>query len=172
MKLRLLSFACGIALCGAASAVTVITPLPTGNPNEWSAQFSGASGINSYSLDLTGFAGVLDLTALLSANLILGSGFNITSATFDTTFAFTPVVNFSSPSSSADYWTYAPGPVTAAVHSLVVNGLSGNGGSFTGSIGISATPIAPPPVPEPETYALFLAGLGVLGFMAKRRQQG
>jgi hypothetical protein len=30
---------------------------------------------------------------------------------------------------------------------------------------------APSPVPEPETYAMLLAGLGLLGFMAKRRKQ-
>ena len=172
MKLRLLSFACGIALCGAASAVTVITPLPTGNANEWSAQFSGSGTSNSFTLDLsTGFAGGLDLTALLSANLILGSGYNITSASFDG-ISFVPVNNYSAPNVSTDLWTYGPGVVTAALHTLVVNGVSGNGGSFTGSVGISATPILPPPVPEPETFALFLAGLGVLGFMAKRRQQG
>jgi hypothetical protein len=28
------------------------------------------------------------------------------------------------------------------------------------------------PVPEPETYALLLAGPGVIGFMAKRRKAG
>ena len=30
---------------------------------------------------------------------------------------------------------------------------------------------APPPIPEPETYALMLAGLGVVAFMARRRKE-
>ena len=28
------------------------------------------------------------------------------------------------------------------------------------------------PVPEPETYALMLGGLGLLGFVSRRRRQG
>ena len=38
----------------------------------------------------------------------------------------------------------------------------------TGAIGVTHITT---PVPEPETYALFLAGLGAMGFMAKRRRK-
>ena len=36
--------------------------------------------------------------------------------------------------------------------------------------GAGMPPLAPP-VPEPETYAMFLAGLGFLGYTARRRRQ-
>ena len=32
--------------------------------------------------------------------------------------------------------------------------------------------VATPAIPEPETYAMMLAGLGLLGFVARRRRQG
>uniref|UniRef100_UPI0035AF2B4B PEP-CTERM sorting domain-containing protein n=1 Tax=Nitrosomonas sp. TaxID=42353 RepID=UPI0035AF2B4B len=32
-------------------------------------------------------------------------------------------------------------------------------------------PLLPLPVPEPQTYAMLLAGLGLLGFMAQRRKK-
>ena len=37
------------------------------------------------------------------------------------------------------------------------------GGIYNGAISVTA-------VPEPETYAMFLAGLGALGFLARRRK--
>ena len=48
---------------------------------------------------------------------------------------------------------------------LVVNGVSGALGSYGGNFNVAA-------VPEPETYALMLAGLSLVGFAARRKQQG
>ena len=38
------------------------------------------------------------------------------------------------------------------------------GGSYAGVLNIAQ------PVPEPETYAMFLFGLGIIGFMARCRK--
>ena len=45
---------------------------------------------------------------------------------------------------------------------------SEGGGGFFGPNAFTA---AAPPVPEPKTYAMLMAGLGLLGFMARRRRK-
>jgi hypothetical protein len=56
--------------------------------------------------------------------------------------------------------TLPPGSTTAYFASDVINVDTGK----TGAVGAVTA------VPEPETYALMLAGLGMMGFMAKRRR--
>ena len=58
------------------------------------------------------------------------------------------------------------GASNAGNYYLAVGGLSNGeqGGIYTGAISVTA-------VPEPETYAMMLAGLGALGFLARRRRK-
>lgn len=51
-----------------------------------------------------------------------------------------------------------------------VFGPNPTGGSLTFPVASGNTPI-PSAIPEPETCALMLAGLGVIGFLARRRMQ-
>lgn len=55
-------------------------------------------------------------------------------------------------------------------YTLAIGGSSIDSAGFTGIVAIHAIPVLPP-VPEPETYAMLLAGLGMMGFIARRRQK-
>lgn len=68
-----------------------------------------------------------------------------------------------------EVWALPPAgaSLTAGAYSLTLTGVnSASQGSYGGNIAV--TPLTP--VPEPETYALMLAGLGALGFVARRRR--
>lgn len=56
-----------------------------------------------------------------------------------------------------------------------LNTLTGISGGYTLTVLASAThqdQMMATPVPEPETYMMLLAGLGMMGFVARRRRQG
>ena len=58
----------------------------------------------------------------------------------------------------------APGLSHLDSYTLVVSGTSDSSSAYTGAITLS-------PVPEPETFALLSAGLGMMGFMIRRRNR-
>ena len=52
---------------------------------------------------------------------------------------------------------------------LSASASNATGGNETLFVANSGTPVLPTAVPEPETYAMMLAGLGLLGFIGRRR---
>ncbi|WP_229421646.1 FxDxF family PEP-CTERM protein [Massilia aquatica] len=91
----------------------------------------------------------LDITGL---NLFSNTGSLITAGTRESTGA-------------VDIWSLRADNLDVGSYYLQVSGkmVSGTGGSFGGTVMLA-------PVPEPETYGMMLAGLGVLGFLARRRK--
>jgi hypothetical protein len=69
-------------------------------------------------------------------------------------------------SGSMDVWTLSSDNLTAGDYYILVSGnlVSDTSASFGGAVMMA-------PVPEPETYGMMLAGLGVLGVLARRRKQ-
>jgi hypothetical protein len=64
-----------------------------------------------------------------------------------------------------DVWTVASDNLASGDYYVQVSGrlVSNTGGSFGGSLMLA-------PIPEPETYGMMLAGLGLVGYMARRRK--
>jgi hypothetical protein len=69
-------------------------------------------------------------------------------------------------------WNYGGAPTVHTVtlaagdYYYAVNAL----GAPLGAYAIASATVVAAPVPEPETYAMLLAGLGVVGFLARRRR--
>lgn len=184
MKLKFLAVAAvaaGLLATGAANAAPVSstttalgaavvgTPLPFNGDVEVQGLFSdiftftlpanGGSGysVTNFPLPRFGVNTVLATLSLFSnTDGILNNG--------DDTFlssSTTPGGN-----SLALAWNAAP---AGKYYIKVAGNATGmNGGLYNGAISVATVPLAP--VPEPETYAMMLAGLGALGFLARRRR--
>lgn len=74
-----------------------------------------------------------------------------------------------------DKWNFA-GSLLAGTHNVQVLVANNFTGSYRGTLyfnpgTLDTTSLTAAPVPEPESYAMMLAGLGALGFLARRRQK-
>ena len=67
-----------------------------------------------------------------------------------------------------DRWSLASTLVTAGSLTLTIWGDASDGGSYGGDVNVL---MAAAPVPEPETYAMLLGGLALLGMATRRRKQ-
>ncbi len=140
MKLKSILIASALALSAASS---------------FASEFS-FSGTTSLATSFSAMAGD-SIDASITASVVKGYGFDITGVTFDGV-AFTPVYNVP----GGDYWTFSAAGLASGLHTISVTGTA-LGSSYTANVVLT-------PVPEPETYALMLAGLGAIGFVARRRK--
>ena len=133
------------------------------------APFNGAPGFWSQ-----GVGSSLDLGGDGSQNLVAPSGYAAyTWWGQNTQSVYTPgsTANFSITLSNVAVGTNTVGVSTyfgySAATAQSASNQYGNYSTFTGTF---ASPVAA--VPEPETYAMMLAGLGIVGVMARRRKSG
>ncbi|ARN23173.1 hypothetical protein A4W93_26525 [Piscinibacter gummiphilus] len=107
---------------------------------------NGRSYGGSLTWDLTNWGGIALTSLSLTGGSIVGSLFDSSPETF----------SFSN--------------LLAGTYSLTVNGKA-TGLGAVGYIGTIRAEAVAAPVPEPETIAMMALGLGVMGFVARRRKQ-
>jgi|GEM_PF-713137 len=114
---------------------------------------SFAASLQSLSLDVAGFTSTNLLAYDISDNLIFNSAVTLTSGAF------------------TDPGTYANYTITSTngISRFVFDSIFARGNTSIDNV-IAVTSVAAP-VPEPEIYAMLGAGLGLMGWVARRRKQ-
>ena len=163
--------AASLVLASVGAHATTTQSIQNSGTGLVSGSFAGDDSVSTFVLDFTPYSSLGALTnfsAVLGAISAFGQGYEVTQATFDST-AFTPVVNVP----GFDYWTFSTTNLTPTTHTIQVYGtaLGGSANGFAGTYGVSASALTlPTSVPEPQGYALLLAGLGLLGATSIRRK--
>jgi hypothetical protein len=148
-----------LALAPAANAAVVDPILLSGSPltDSFGGTVTGGafSDVFNFVVPSNGNA-----TSLLSQIALEGIGapgdIEFTSVVLDGIYGFDIVNGYISAAALDKTWLYA------GDHSLVVNGTSVEGASYSGVFNVAA-------VPEPATWAMMIAGLGVVGMAMRRR---
>lgn len=168
MRTTLRSTVLALALLAGIPAAQAATQTWNFNGTLDSGHFSGQNYGGTFSFDDVALTGVADewLTVGNLSLSFLGSSYTQANATVGST----PEVSFYdgvflglsySAGTTGDGFTFTPGYSTSGDAFVSYDTPAGSSGA--GSV-IYA------PVPEPETYAMLLAGLGLLGMMGRRRK--
>jgi PEP-CTERM motif len=125
--------------------------IPAGFANSVTSTITAGSALDLSNLQARLYMGNTHETATVAPGTLLSA--------WGTTVIYSPTV-------SATTVVLNPLSLAAGTYTLQIRGtVSGSsGGSYAGVLNLTN------PVPEPETYAMMLAGLGLMGFMSRRRK--
>ena len=102
-------------------------------------------------------------------NFSLVSGLNATIYNSVSAPVYSGAAN--TPVTGSSFQNLVPATLAAGSYDLRISGLALGPAStsyYSGKLTLATTAM---PIPEPETYAMILAGLGLMGFVARRRKQ-
>lgn len=165
--LRLLPFAFTVWLGLSTSTANAGVPTMTGWEGSASTGYSASiwnTGVTSVFDDWISFSMPVDSSGNGGSNVISLGGGGITFSAFNL-YENAMLIATGMLNGSGSYLSFAGG-ATPGNYSLNIAGLKLNpsaAASYAGNISIS-------PVPEPETYAMMLAGFGLLGLSIRRRK--
>jgi hypothetical protein len=125
----------------------------------------GNTFADHFTFSVSGIPANLD-AVVSSISRSAATGLDITGLSLFTGTGTTVATGASLHSGAIDVWTLTSNNLAVGSYYLQVSGtmLSNTSGNFGGAVMLA-------PVPEPATYGMMLAGLGVLGFMAARRRE-
>jgi len=163
----------GSLVAGQASATTTaLGPIAVGVPVPFAGVANGPfTDIFTFTLPANGGSGysVTDFTLLpLMFNTALVNFSLVSNADGIVGSADDQVVKSTTAVNGADTLSLTYGASPGGNYYLSVMGITSgsSGGIYNGAISVAA----PAPVPEPETWAMMIAGLGAVGFLARRRK--
>ncbi len=116
-------------------------------------------------ITLTGSYNVTGLAAFVDSYNLLGSTYLLPKVTFNSvSLYFNNVLSSTQLGNTFNFANLGAGSYSLHASGTVFPGVG------TGNIGYVAAQLEITPVPEPETFAMLLAGLGVMGAIARRRK--
>ena len=158
-----------LVLPGRAGATTSSMSIIPMDPTTSMGWFGANPAAGSF-LDHYLFTALTPFTITLQDN---GTSFSSFSGLTATLFDSVPTSVYSgasnSPVAGAAFTNAVPSsPLAAGNYDLQI---SGTATPYSPWYGGTVTLVTAAPIPEPETYAMILAGLGLMGFVARRRRQ-
>lgn len=166
MKLNKIVIATALALVTSASFADTgggVLDLGTGSAG-FNRTPTGPTFTDTYTFTLSGNSYLT--TGSVTSAAVAAQDLDFTSISILNAASATVATFVSLGSDAVEFFSLAPTLLAPGVYSLLITGTqSADGATYAGNLAIATVA-----VPEPQSYALMLAGIGAVGFVVRRRK--